>query len=179
VNEGTPTTSPRGPLDRLDFLSPDRAEARAGFEPTMVSPLARAFAHGAPAGIEDISLTTGKLEVRGAVEDVAKAEVVRLTPDRALVLCDYERCAELRESLDFAVDMTGALAGLIIDRPDAERLMRRVTDLDLDQLPAAGSVAHMPATVLRDGPTAFRLFFPQEFGHSLVEIVFDATKGLG
>jgi hypothetical protein len=139
VNEGAPTTPPRGPLDRLDFVSPDRAEARAGFEPTMISPLARAFAHGAPAGIEDISLTTGKLEVRGVIEDV----------------------------------------GLSIDRPDAERLMRRVTDLDLDQLPAAGSVAHMPATVLRDGPTAFRLFFPQEFGHSLAEVVFDATKGLG
>jgi hypothetical protein len=178
MSEGTHTTPPPDPLDRLDFLSPDRAEARDGHEPTMVSPLARAFARGAPAGIDDISLTTGKLEVRGGIGDVENAEIVRLTPGRALVLCDYERCAELRKTLDRSVDMTGALAGLRIDRPDAERLMRRVTDLDLDELPAAGAVAHMPATVLRDGPTTFRLFFPQEYGHSMAEMVFDAARGM-
>ena len=162
----------------LEFLSPDEASERDGFEPTMVSPLARAFAHGRPRGIEDVSLTTGKIEVRGETGPVEGAEIIPITPARALVLCDYERCAELRAGFDTAIDLTGALAGLRIDRPDAETLMRRLTELDLDDLPATGAVAHMPATVLRDGPTSFRLFFPQEYGHSMAEIVFDAARGL-
>ena len=162
----------------LEFLSPDRAEEGDGFEPTMVSPLARAFSHGAPVGIEDISLTTGKIEVRGDVDRIEGAEVVRITPERALVLCEYERCAELRDGFETAIDLTGALAGLRIQRPDAETLLRRLTELDLNDLPATGAVAHMPATILRDGPTSFRLFFPQEYGHSLAEVVFDAARGL-
>jgi hypothetical protein len=165
-------------MNGLEFLSADRAEARDGFEPTMVSPLARAFSHGAAVGIEDISLTTGKIEVRGEVSGIEGGEVVRLRPDLALVLCDYERCAELRGAFDTAIDMTGALAGLRIERPDAETLIRRLTDLDLDDLPAAGGVHGMPVILLRDGPASFRLFAPQEYGHSLAEMVFDAARGL-
>jgi hypothetical protein len=162
----------------LDFLSPDRAEANGDFSPFAVSPMAQAFAGGAPDGIEDISLTTGKLEVRGGVELVRGGEVVPISPERALVLCPYEKTASLRRRLDKAIDVTGALAGLRVERPDAERLLRRLTELDLERLPAAGAVAHMPATLVRDGPETFRLFFPQEYGHSMAEAVFDAAAGL-
>ena len=56
--------------------------------------------------------------------------------------------------------------------------MRRLTDLDLESLPAAGAVAHVQAYVLRDGGDVFRLFFPQEYGHYLAEVVVDAAEGV-
>ena len=64
-------------------------------------------------GIRDLSLL-GKLEVRGpAVGDLGRdVDVLQLTPSRALVVCEPERCAELRASLPgFVVDLSGALAG--------------------------------------------------------------------
>jgi hypothetical protein len=55
--------------------------------------------------------------------------------------------------------------------------MHRLTDLDLSQLPAAGRLAGVQAFVFeRDGE--YRIFFPQEYGHSVVEIVRDAQAGL-
>jgi hypothetical protein len=59
-----------------------------------------------------------------------------------------------------------------------ESLLRRLTDLDLDALPAAGTVAHVHALVLRDEGETFRLYFPQEYGHSVAEAVIDAAEGL-
>ena len=140
------------------------------------SPLERALAHAdASLGIRDISLETGKIEVRGELPHV-DAEVIRITPQRALLLCAAERTRAVLDSLGhaFAVDMSGALAGIELR---GEQLMRRLTDLDLDDLPAVGSVAHVPATVVRNGDT-FRLFFPQEYGHYLAEVVVDTAEGL-
>ena len=102
-----------------------------------------------------------------------EAEVVRITPRRALVLCPYEQCAELRARLPgLVIDMTGALAGLELE---GEQAMRRLTDLDLEGLPAAGKVAEVPALVLRDG-SRFRIFFPQEFAHYVGEVVLDVLE---
>jgi hypothetical protein len=118
----------------------------------------------------------GKIEVRGDLDAIdVDAEVVRLGDRRALVLCEHERCAELRARLPgFVLDMTGALAGLELDD---ERAMRRLTDLDLDALPAVGKVAEVPAVVFREGER-FRLFFPQELGHYLAAVVIDTLDGL-
>ena len=55
--------------------------------------------------------------------------------------------------------------------------MRRLTDLDLDALPAVGKLAEVPAVVLRDGDR-FRIFFPQELGHYVAEVVLDTLDGL-
>jgi len=157
----------------LDFLSVDRARSEDIFEPRFASPLARVLAGTTAA--RDLS-RLGKIEVRGDVETIdVDAEVIRITPRRALVLCPYERCAELRAQLPGTViDMTGALAGLELE---GERAMRRLTDLDLEALPAAGKVADVPALVLRDGPR-FRIFFPQEFGHYVGEVILDVLAGL-
>jgi sarcosine oxidase gamma subunit len=73
------------------------------------------------------------------------------------------------------VDLSAALAGLQLR---GEALVRRLTDLDLDSLPAVGAVAHVQAYVLRDDAETFRLFFPQEYGHYLAEVVVDAAEGL-
>jgi hypothetical protein len=63
--------------------------------------------------VRDLS-SLGKIEVRGEVAAIdVDAEVVRLGPRRALVLCDAERCTELRTRLPgLAVEMTGGLRAL-------------------------------------------------------------------
>ena len=160
--------------DELEFLSPDQAAAEAVWR----SPLERALAD-APEGIDDVSLTA-KIEVRGDFEDLeVDAEIVRVTPRRALVLAPYERGAELRarlrEQADLVADVTAKYAGL---RVEGEALMRRLTDLDLDALPAVGAVARVQAFVLRDEHESFRFFFPQEYGDYLVNVVSDLVRRL-
>jgi sarcosine oxidase gamma subunit len=163
-------------MGHLDFLSPDLAAADAVWS----SPLERALAE-APAGIEDLS-RTGVLDVRGELDglDAGGAEVVRLTPERALVLCPFEEAARLRSRLAGArrvvVDVSAGWAGLSVADP---AVLRRLTDLDLERLPAVGSVAHVRTIVLRPGDGAFRLFFPQEYAHYLAETLLDAAEGLG
>jgi sarcosine oxidase gamma subunit len=159
----------------LDFLSPDLADPDAAWR----SPLERALAH-APDGIEDLS-RTGVLEVRGDVEglDAGAAEVVTLTPDRAFVLCAFEDAAELRGRLGgdgrLVVDLSAGWAGLGLR---GETVLRRLTDLDPAALPAVGAVAHVQGLVLRDDADTFRLFFPQEYGHYVAEVVVDAAQGV-
>ncbi len=166
-------------MSTLAFLSPDRARRSDGFDPELRSPLARALATGVPAGIEDLSLAYGKLEARGEGDAHGlEAEVVRITPVRALVLCPYERTEALREELrrrfELVTDLTAALAGL---RLNGVALLRRLTDLDLDALPAAGVVARVPALVLRSDEE-FRIFFRQELGHYVASAVVDTARGL-
>jgi hypothetical protein len=139
----------------------------AGAAP-VVSPLARAL--DGSAGIRDLSLVP-KLEVRGrAAGDLGPdADVLQLTPTRALVVGEPEVAPA-----GFTVDLTAALAGIAVQ---GEQLMRRLTDLDLSRLPAAGKLAGVHAFFFaRDG--GYRVFFPQEYGHSVVEIVRDAQAGI-
>jgi hypothetical protein len=157
----------------LDFLSPDLADADAKWR----SPLERALEH-APPEVSDVSVT-GKLEIRGEVGTLRTRalEIVPVTPERALVLCDFTKTGEIRAKLSerfLVVDMSAALAGLQVR---GETVMRRLTDLDLDALPAVGAVAHVQAYVLRDDAETFRFFFPQEYGHYLAEVVVDAAEG--
>lgn len=161
-------------MSELAFLSVDAARTDDGFEPRAASPLARALA-GAE-GVRDLSLV-GKLEVRGDVSELDVAdEVVRLTPTRALVLGGRETREQLRESGYFVLDLTAALAGLELEA-GGEQVLRRLTELDLRALPAVGAVARVRTIVLREGDR-FRLFFPQEYGHYVVEVVLDAIAGL-
>ncbi|HYY76944.1 MAG TPA: hypothetical protein VE644_11550 [Gaiellaceae bacterium] len=163
-------------MSDLGFLSP----ARAADDAVWRSPLERALVH-APAGIEDVS-RTGKLEVRGDLtgSEAFGFESVRLTPRRALVLCPWEEAAAVRARLRsegfHVVDQSGGYAGL---RVQGATLMRRLTDLDLDRLPAAGALAHVQAIVLRDCADTFRVFVPQEYGHYVAEVVVDAAEGVG
>jgi sarcosine oxidase gamma subunit len=144
------------------------------------SPLERALAGADPdLGIRDVS-RTGKIEVRGEIAEleVEGAEAVWITPHRALVVCDYDEAADIRVRLGerfLAIDVTAGLAGLEVS---GEQLMRRLTDLDLDNLPAPGPIAHVQAVVIRDADETFRIFFPQEYGHYVAEVVVDAAEGL-
>lgn len=66
-----------------------------------------------------------------------------------------------------AIDMTAAYAGM---RITDERAMRRLTDLDLEKLPALGPFARVEAIVL----PGYDVFFPQEYGRYVCEAVLDA-----
>lgn len=163
----------------LEFLSPGLARTDDDFVPVQRSPLERAL-RAAPPDVRDLSLI-GKLEVRGELEGLDAGdgiEIVSITPDRALVLCpakDVERHVQhLRDRGASVVDMTSALAGIQVK---GERLLMRLTDLDLEALPAVGAVARVPATVLRQGDE-FRIFFPQEYGDYVAEVVLDTAAGL-
>lgn len=68
-----------------------------------------------------------------------------------------------------AIDVTAAYAGL---RITDERAMRRLTDLDLDKLPAMGAFARVEAIVL----PGYDVFFPQEYGRYVCEAVGDALS---
>jgi sarcosine oxidase gamma subunit len=73
------------------------------------------------------------------------------------------------------VDASAGWAGL---RVRGATLMRRLTDLDLDALPAMGPLAHVQALVIHDDGETFRLYFAQEYGDSVAEAVLDAAEGL-
>lgn len=77
----------------------------------------------------------------------------------------------LFEEAPGAIDMSAAYAGM---RLTDERAMRRLTDLDLDALPAMGAFARIEAIVL----PGFRVFFPQEYGRYVCEAVLDALEGV-
>jgi hypothetical protein len=151
----------------LPFCSPGEAPA--------TSPLAHALAGSR--GIDDLSLL-GKIEVRGVdvdTLDLGDEEIIRLTPARALLICPDERRDALQRSLPgVTIDMTAAYAGIGVA---GETLLRRLTDLDLDALPAAGKVAGVPALVTRSGST-YRIWFAQEHGDSVVELVRDLQEGI-
>jgi len=147
-------------VSRLEFLSPVTSHA--------VSPLRDV------AGVTDVS-HLGKLEVRGGVPDGSIAVGV----DRALVIVDGDARAErdrLRDQGYRVYDMTAALAALEVEGED---LMRRLTELDLDALPAVGSILRgTPAVIERLGGERFRLFVPQELGQFVAETVVDLVAGL-
>jgi len=118
--------------------------------------------------------------VRGDLDGLEAdgCEIVRLTPERALVLCDPARVRETHTKLrrqSRVLDVSAGWAGLLIR---GEPLMRRLTDLDLDGLPAVGALAHVQALVLRDDADTFRLYVPQEYGHYVAEVTIDAARGL-
>ena len=150
-------------MSELRFLSP--ALAAAGYR----SPLERALAGS---DLRDLS-GLGKVEVRRALGVAVDGEVVRIAPNRALVLCEAAAAPALAAQLG-AVDVSAALAGLALR---GEQLLRRLTDLDLDSLPAVGSVAGVQCTVIRAGDE-FRLFFAQEYADHVAAVVLDAVEGI-
>jgi glycine cleavage system aminomethyltransferase T len=192
-------------VTELAFLSPDRAHTSDRFKPVPKSSMHRRLVDaGAEFGerdgwlvaakvrgdenlrlrIRDIS-AGAKIEVRGDVGDLRPeaTDVVRITPERAIVFADYSRGADLRRELGqrFATtDLTAALAAIEIDGPGASTVMRRISEHRLDDLPAAAPVSHVgPCYLMRGGDERYRIFFPQEYGDYLWQVVVDAAEPLG
>ena len=166
----------------VDFLSPSRCAPN-----TLTSPLRRALGREGwsaylrdPEQVRDISLE-GVVELRGDVERVPKLtgeELVRLSPRRVFLFGVEDGAAAVeraRAAGVLAYDATGALAGIAVG---SEQVMRRLTDLDLDQIPTAGPFAKVTAIFRRGDDGAFLVYVPQELGHYVAEAVVDALVGL-
>ena len=70
------------------------------------------------------------------------------------------------------------LAGLEVVGPRAPTLLRRLTDLDLDALPAVGPVSAVRTLLVARGQDGFRVWFPQEYSDHMAACVLDAAAGI-
>jgi hypothetical protein len=159
----------------LAFLSPTSCA-----EGTTTSPLRRALEAADPQHVRDLSLD-GIVEVRGDVSSVkpdSGEELLRLSPRRGFLFTGADQVAvveRLRVGGALAYDATGAYAGIAIAD---QRVMRRLTDLDLDSIPTAGPFAHVTALLRRGADGWFHVHVHQELGHYVAEAVLDALVGL-
>jgi hypothetical protein len=152
-------------VTRLAFLSPHEAD----LEP--VSPV-RATAEPAYTDVSGL----GKLEVRGS----APPGALPIGPGRSLYVIDGDVRPErdrLVRAGSSVYDQTAALAAFEISGED---LLRRLTELDPETLPAIGSIARgTPAVIERLDGERFRLFVPQELGQFVGDVIADLARGLG
>jgi hypothetical protein len=147
-------------MSRLGFLSPDECSPEVVLDPAEL----------------------GKLEIRGEVGSLVPMEgeeLLQLGPGRALLLTGGPTAAaraRLAAGGYRVYDMTGALATLEFDGED---LLRRLTELDPDELPAIGSIARgTPALIERREGERFRLHVPRELSRYVAEVIADMTLGL-
>jgi len=109
-----------------------------------------------------------------------------LSRERAYLLCESDRTAELRDSHGRdAIDLTAALGALTIAGPLARELFARFTALDLrdEATPVhgfrPGSVARTPGAVLREADDRWLMLFGAAVGSYVWTVVADAAEALG
>jgi hypothetical protein len=159
----------------LDFLSPARCAPD-----TLTSPLRRALEGADEGHVRDL-FGEGIVELRGDLDRVVPAtgeELVRLSPRRGFLFGVEDGAAasaRVRGEGVLAWDATAALTGMAIS---SEQVMRRLTDLDLDDIPTAGSFAKVTAVFRRGAEGEFLVYVSQELGHYVAEAVVDAYAGL-
>jgi hypothetical protein len=146
--------------------------------------LRRALESADPAAVRDLSLE-GIVEIRGTMNSAGIAavmtregeELIELSPRRKFIFTDdpLEAVARHRSQGLLAYDLTGAYAGIAIA---SDQVMRRLTDLDLAAIPAAGPFAHVTALIRRGADGWFHVYVHQELGHYVAEAVLDAIAGL-
>jgi hypothetical protein len=159
----------------VKFLSPSRCKPES-----LVSPLRRALETVDPTAVRDLSLE-GVVELRGNVDAVTPAvgeQLVRLSPRRAFLFTQDDPASVVdraRAGGALAYDASGALAGIAIS---SDQVMRRLTDLDLEQIPTAGPFARVTALFRRGEDGWYHVYVQQELGHYVAEALIDAVAGL-
>ncbi len=185
-----PTAVARSSMEREAVAAGARLEQRDGWN------VAVAFegeeSHRSTVAFADRS-HIGKLELRadhglelGRATRRDDAWWCPTSSDRALVLCEPDRTADLREQLgDGVVDLTSAMAALTIVGPLALELFARFTALDLrPRLTPVhafrpGSVARTPGAVLREDEERWLMLFGAALGSYVWTVVADAAADLG
>ena len=178
-------------MSELTFLSVDRIEASSRFRPLKRSSMERRLREaGAQFSERDGWLVATRVpgeedhvpKVRDVTheytvyegdteEDVDGPLALRLPTGKAFVAGE--------EAPNGLLDLSAAYAALEIVGNGAGTVMRRLTDLDLDELPAVGALAHLRAWVFRPEDERYLVFFPQEYGHYLWAVAVDAAEPLG
>jgi glycine cleavage system aminomethyltransferase T len=105
--------------------------------------------------------------------------------ERALVLCEPDRTAALRDALEGAVDLTSAMGALTIAGPLAPETFARFTAIDLRPQATPvygfcpGSVARTPGAILREAEDRWLMLFGAALGSYVWTVVADAAASLG
>ncbi|MDQ3876701.1 MAG: hypothetical protein M3322_14340 [Actinomycetota bacterium] len=186
-------------MNELDFLSVDDVRPSDRFRPVARSPMARRLREAGAEfaerdgwlvavsvpGEDAVSLAIRDVthayridERHGAVQSRDGVHAASLPSARSFVATRRDAAAETAPG-EGAVDLSAGFAALEIEGPAASQVMRRLTDLELDRLPAVGAVARVRTFVFRHAPEGYVIFFRQEFGHYLWDVVVDAAKPFG
>jgi hypothetical protein len=188
-------------VSTLDFISLEKTHADERFLPLAKSPMQRRLAD-AGAEFEErdgrlvATFVPGQADLRIRVRDATHHYRIVQTEGRlefgdgvygvspptgtGHTLAAYEFGAGAAGNVPAgAIDVSAAWATLEVEGAGADRVMRRLTELDLDDLPLVGALAHIRALVARPDDDRFLLVFPQEYGHYLWEVVVDAAEPLG
>jgi glycine cleavage system aminomethyltransferase T len=188
-------------MNTLDFLSIDKAEHSGPFQPVLKSSMHRRLAEvGAVFEERDGWLVAthvpGQDRYRIAIRDVTASyrveegdgsldiefgdgeHGVRPSTGKGQTLVAGYRggAGAAREGF---LDTSAAWGAIEVDGPGASTVMRRLTELDLDDLPVLGALAHVRALVARPGDECYLIVIPQEYGHYVWEAVVDAAHPLG
>ena len=106
--------------------------------------------------------------------------------ERALILCEPARTAELRAQLgDGVVDLTSAMGALTIAGPLALETFARFTAIDLRAQVTPvhgfrpGSVARTPGAIRREAADRWLMLFGAALGSYVWTVVADAAASLG
>ena len=188
-------------MNTLDFLSIDKAERSGRFQPVLKSPMHRRLTEaGAVFEEHDGWLVAtdvpGQDRLRIAIRDVTASYrveegdgsldielgdgehgVLPPTGKGQTLVASYRGGAGVRR--DGFLDTSAAWGAIEVDGPGASTVMRRLTELDLDDLPAVGALAHVRALIARPGDERYLIVIPQEYGHYVWEAVVDAAHPLG
>ncbi len=188
-------------MSTLDFISIDRAESSDRFHPVLKSPLHRRLAEAGAEfderdgwlvaahvpgqdlhriAIRDVTASYRIEEGDGSVEiEFGDADYgVRPPTGHGQTLVARYRGGGGRGNEGF-IDMSAAWSAIEVDGPGATTVMRRLTELDLDELPVVGSLAHVRALVARPSDERYLIVAPQEYAHYLWEALVDAARPLG
>jgi glycine cleavage system aminomethyltransferase T len=187
----SPTSSAiaRSPMEREAIAAGARIEQRDGWN--IAVDFEGEDRHRATVAFSDRS-QMGKLELQtehglelGTATRRDDAWWCPTSRTRALVLCEPDRTAALREQLPDAVDLTSALGALTISGPLAREALARFTAIDLRPHVTPvhgfrpGSVARTPGAILRESEESWLMVFGAALGSYVWTVVADAAAGLG
>ena len=185
-----PTAVARSPMEREALAAGATLEQRDGWN------VAVSFdgeeRHRSVVAFADRS-QIGKLELHGEhglpLGEATRRDAAWWCPtshERALVLCEPDRTAELRERLgDEVVDLTSAMGALTIAGPLGPECFARFTAIDLRPQVTPlhgfrpGSVARTPGAILREAEQSWLMLFGAALGSYVWTVVADAAAGLG
>jgi hypothetical protein len=86
--------------------------------------------------------------------------------------------AEIEPAAVAGLGPAAGVAGIELTGQHAAQLLRRLTALNAEALPAIQPVAGVRTLVVAHGPDRLRMWFPQEYADHMAACVLDAAAGI-